>query len=110
MHLSIGGRFKLHENYTMTGIMNVDPEGGFAVIPGIWDPRAPDLACTMDLQFDPNDHNVFYFTTSQGVFKCNRRESDEPVKLGSDGLGTPTCLSMSDSEYLLVGFSCGSIA
>ena len=64
----------------------------------------------MELEFDPADSNVFYFSTSGALFKCNRRESTIPTKLVMDGLGAPTALSMSDQGYLLVGFSCGSIA
>lgn len=64
----------------------------------------------MDLEFDPNDQNIFYFSTTSSLYKCNRRESDEPVRLNTEGLGAPTAMSMSDSQYLLVGFTCGSIA
>ena len=64
----------------------------------------------MDLEFDPNDGNVFYFSTSESLFRCNRRIRNAPVKLNTEGLGAPTTISMSDCKYLLVGFSCGSIA
>jgi len=66
--------------------------------------------CTIDLEFDPNDQNIFYFSNSTSLYKYNRRESDLPMKLNTDGLGAPSALSMSDSQYLLVGFTCGSIA
>jgi hypothetical protein len=69
-----------------------------------------DMADTLDLEFDPNDQNIFYFATTAGLFKCNRRDSDIPFKMNTAGLGSPTALSMSDGQYLLVGFSCGSIA
>lgn len=64
----------------------------------------------MELEFDPNDNNVFYFSSSESLFKCNRRDSNVPTKLNTEGLGAPSALSMSDSDYLLVGFTCGSIA
>ena len=64
----------------------------------------------MELEFDPADSNVFYFSTSGALFKCNRRESTIPTKLITEDLGAPSALSMSDSGYLLVGFVCGSIA
>jgi len=64
----------------------------------------------MELEFDPNDNNVFYFSSSAALFKCNRRESNIPVRLNTEGLGAPSALSMSDSDHLLVGFTCGSIA
>ena len=99
MNLSIGGRFKLLENYTVNLQFHA---------PHVFD--GDDIAQTMDLEFDPNDQNVFYFSTSSSLYKCNRRESDEPVKMNTEGLGAPSALSMSDSQYLLVGFTCGSIA
>lgn len=68
------------------------------------------MAQALDLEFDPNDQNIFYFATSSGLYKVNRRENDTPMKLNTDGLGSPSALSMSDSQYLLVGFTCGSIA
>lgn len=64
----------------------------------------------MELEFDPKDSNVFYFSTSGNLFKCNRKDSMVPTKLITEGLGAPTALSMSDEDFLLVGFSCGSIA
>jgi hypothetical protein len=69
-----------------------------------------DISQSMDLEFDPNDGNVFYFSTSESLFRCNRRVSSVPAKLSTDDLGAPTAISMSDSKYLLVGFSCGSVA
>ena len=64
----------------------------------------------MELEFDPVDSNVFFFSTSSALFKCNRRDSTVPTKLAYEGLGAPTALSMSSEGFLLVGFSCGSIA
>jgi len=64
----------------------------------------------MELEFDPTDTNIFYFSTSRALFKCNRRHSPIPVKLETSGLGAPSALSMSDKQYLLAGFTCGSIA
>ena len=64
----------------------------------------------MELEFDPKDSNIFFFSTSGALFKCNRKESLVPTRLVTDGLGAPSALSMSDEGFLLVGFSCGSIA
>ena len=64
----------------------------------------------MQIEFDPRDTNIFYFSTSNALFKCNRRESDIPVKMDTEGLGAPSALSMSDEGFLLAGFTCGSIA
>jgi len=86
MHLSIGGRFKLLENYTIN----------LNFVPNLFD-NMDDMTMTLDLEFDPNDQNIFYFSTSGNLYKCNRRESDTPVKMNTDGLGAPTALSMSDS-------------
>jgi hypothetical protein len=102
LNLNIGGRFKLLENYSENLMYMPDvfknPDGFH------------DVAQALELEFDPTDHNVFYFSTTEALFKCNKRDSDVPVRLGTDGLGAPSALSMSDSGYLLVGFSCGSIA
>jgi len=69
-----------------------------------------DITQSMELEFDPTDNNIFYFSTSRALFKCNRRHSSVPVKLDTTGMGAPSALSMSDNKYLLVGFTCGSIA
>ena len=98
----MGGRFKLLENFSES--MMFMPEI-FENIDGL-----NDIGQSMELEFDPKDSNVFYFSTSGALFKCNRRDSMVPTKLICEGLGAPTALSMSDSGYLLVGFSCGSIA
>lgn len=101
LNLNIGGRFKLLENYSenLMFMPDIFKEDGLH-----------DIACSLELEFDPTDHNTFYFSTSEALFKCNRRESNVPVKLNSESLGAPTALSMSDQGYLLAGFSCGSIA
>jgi hypothetical protein len=69
-----------------------------------------DITQSLDLEFDPCNANVFYFSTSESLYRCNRRISNAPKKLSTEDLGAPTTISMSDDKYLLVGFSCGSIA
>ena len=65
----------------------------------------------LELEFDPTDMNVFYFSTSGALYKYNRKETNSgPVQLETEGMGSATALSMSNEGYLLVGFSCGSIA
>ena len=102
LNLNIGGRYKLLENFSQNLMFlpeifnNAD---GFG-----------DIAQSLDLEFDPIDPNVFYFSTSDGLFRCNRRLSNIPTRLSTEDLGAPTAISMSDNNYLLVGFSCGSIA
>ena len=102
LHLNMGGRFKLLENFSES--MMFMPEI-FENLDGM-----NDIGQGMELEFDPKDSNVFYFSTSGSLFKCNRKDSMVPTKLITEGLGAPTALSMSDEGFLLVGFSCGSIA
>ena len=102
LHLNMGGRFKLLENFSES--MMFMPEI-FENIDGY-----NDVAQGMELEFDPKDSNVFYFSTSGSLFKVNRKTSMVPTKLVTEGLGAPSALSMSDEGFLLVGFSCGSIA
>lgn len=102
LNLNIGGKFKLIQNFSEN----------LMFIPEVFENADgySDVTQSMDLEFDPNDGNVFYFSTSQSLFRCNRRVSSVPTKLNTDDLGAPTAISMSDSKYLLVGFSCGSVA
>jgi hypothetical protein len=65
----------------------------------------------MDVEFDPAEPQVFFFSTSQGLFKMDMRQQDAaPIKMENQGLNSPTALSMSDKGYLLAAYSCGSIA
>ena len=34
-----------------------------------------DISSSLDLEFDPQDVNAFYFSTSFGLFSINRKES-----------------------------------
>jgi len=62
------------------------------------------------MEFDPEESQIFYFTTSVGLFKVDKREqSDKPTQLDTIGLNSPTALSMSDKGFLLTAYSCGSI-
>ena len=69
-----------------------------------------DIAAALQIEFDPKDQNIFYFSTSSSLFKCSRKDTDIPAKLETVGLGAPTALAMSDEGFLLAGFACGSIA
>lgn len=86
-NLSIGGRFKLLENF----VVNLQ------FMPDIWSDTSKDFGQTFDLEFDPVDQNIFYFSTTTCLYKCNRKTSDTPVRLDTKGLGAPSALSMSDS-------------
>ena len=69
-----------------------------------------DITASLEVEFDPTDALVFYFSTSTGLYKLDKHEeSTVPVKLDTTGLSAPTALSMSDKGFLLASFSCGSI-
>lgn len=93
LNMSVGCHYKMIENF------NQDlTESGVA-----------EMATGLELEFDQTDSNIFFFGCSDGLFKVDRRISHEPTKLSTEGLGSPSALSMSDGRYLLVGFTCGSI-
>lgn len=96
----MGGRFKLLENYS-ENLMD---------LPELMEKDVFDISQSLELEFDSTDPNQLYFSSAEGLFKYNRRQSSVPTKLDTTGLASPTALSMSDKGYLLVGFSCGSIA
>jgi len=51
----------------------------------------------VEIEFDPIDPQLYFFSTSLGLFKIHRNDD------------SPTALSMCDKGYLLAAFSCGSI-
>ena len=57
----MGGRFKLLENFSES--MMFMPEI-FENLDGM-----ADIAQSMELEFDPEDSNIFYFSTSGALFK-----------------------------------------
>jgi len=64
---------------------------------------------SVELEFDPDDGQRFYFSTSAGLFKMDKNESELPTKFDTLGLNSPTALSMCDRGFLLASYSCGSI-
>lgn len=80
--------------------------------PNVIDPfKMDDITQSIEVEFDPAESQVFFFSTSEGLFKVDKRQQDPlPTKLDTVGLNSPTALSMSDKGYLLAAFSCGSIA
>lgn len=75
LNLNIGGRFKLLENYQENLMFSSDV---FHPVEGV----CTDISQAFKLEFDPTDHNVFYFSTSEALFKIDRREGDGvPVRL-----------------------------
>ena len=81
-------------------------------MPEVFGPHSDleDISQSLELEFDSQETNIFYFSCTVGLFKMDRRESSQPVKLDTTGLSAPTALSVSDKGYILVGFTCGSIA
>jgi hypothetical protein len=64
----------------------------------------------MEIEFDPTEPQVFFFSTTEGLFKIDKTLAIScPVKMDTTGLTSPTALSMSDKGYLLAAYSCGSI-
>merc|ERR1719263_1121914 len=100
LNLCLGGKFKMVLSYTdnlLSHITTIDDD-------------LDHIAASLEVEFDPIDTLVFYFSTSTGLYKLDKHEeSDVPVKLDTTGLSAPTALSMSDKGFLLASFSCGSI-
>ena len=71
LNMSIGGRFKLLENYNEQLIGYTE----------VLSHEMIDLAQSLELEFDSNDSNTFYFSTSEGLFKFNRKAASAPSKL-----------------------------
>lgn len=101
VNMNLGGKFKMTMIYTdnLMSYPNVIGLNEF-----------DDLTQSIEMEFDPEESQVFYFTTSEGLFKVDKREqSDKPQKMDTIGLNSPTALSMSDKGFLLTAYSCGSI-
>jgi hypothetical protein len=69
-----------------------------------------DLTQSIEIEFDPCDPKLFFFSTSEGLFKVNKNDQKSvPLKMNTIGLNSPTGLSLNNEGYLLASFSCGSI-
>ena len=69
-----------------------------------------DLTQSVEIEFDPKDPQVFFFSTGQGLFKLDKKDLNaKPIKMNTLGLNNNTALSLCDKGYLLAAFSCGSI-
>lgn len=101
LNLCLGGRYKMSLNYTdnlLKHIQNDDPD------------QLDDIIESIEIEFDPTDPQMFFFSTTTGLFKLDKHEdSSVPVKMDTIGLNSPTAISMSDKGFLLAAFSCGSI-
>lgn len=92
LNMSVGSRFKMIQNFSQDLTLSAADTTG------------------LTLEFDQTDANKFMFGCTSGLYKVDRKISQEPTKLSNEGLGAPSALSMSDDKYLLAGFTCGSIA
>ena len=101
VNMNLGGSFKMVMNYT----------DNLLLYPSVVDLAAfGDITASIQLEFDPTDPEIFFFSTSEGLFKIDKKDKDAaPVKMDTIGLNSPTALSMSDRGYLLAAYSCGSI-
>jgi hypothetical protein len=101
LNISLGGKFKMVLNYTEN----------LVEYPHVIDiTRITDVTQGIEIEFDPEDAQTFFFSTSEGLFKLSKTDgSGEPIKIDTIGLNSPTALSMSDKGFLLAAFSCGSI-
>jgi len=97
----MGGKFKMVLNYT----------DNLMLYPNVLDPfTMDDLIQSIEIEFDPTEPQVFFFSTSEGLFMIDKRKVEKtPLKLDTVGLNSPTAMSMSDKGYLLTAYSCGSI-
>ena len=62
VNLCLGGKFKMALNYTDNLLAHLDPLDLDNVIE------------SMEIEFDPIDPLVFFFSTSKGLFKLDKRE------------------------------------
>jgi hypothetical protein len=105
LNMSLGGKLKMVMNYhdnlfeyeNVINFMDLD-----------------NVIQSIEIEFDPEDTQIFFFATTEGLFKVDKKEkSQKPVKMDTMGLNSPTALSMSDKQkgkgYLLAAYSCGSI-
>lgn len=66
--MSMGGRFKLLENYSENLLYMPEVMGAH-----ISSNTIHDISQSLELEFDNTDPNIFYFSTCEGLFKFNRR-------------------------------------
>ena len=105
LNMSLGGKFKLLINYSdnLFEYENVIDQNFMM-----------DITSSIEIEFDPTDSTIFFFTTTEGLFKVDKKMMDKqagqkPVKMDTMGLNSPTAISLCDKGYLLAAYSCGSI-
>lgn len=98
LNMSLGGKFKMMLNYS-DNLFDYENAIDFE-----------NVIQSIEIEFDPEDPTIFFFATTMGLFKVDKKEkSQKPVKMDTIGLNSPTALSMSDKGFLLTAYSCGSI-
>ncbi len=73
LSMSIGSRYKLLENFQENLMMMKEVMGQNS--------SATDISQSMELEFDNRDPNIFYFSTCNGLFKFDRKQSKKPTRL-----------------------------
>lgn len=63
LHLSLGGQYKMVLNYT-DNLMDYPNVIDFM--------RMEDLTESIEIEFDPSEPQVFFFSTSEGLFKIDK--------------------------------------
>ena len=104
LNMSIGCKFKLSLNFTENLLDH-------PAVLAEDDPLGLNFASeTVEIEFDPVDPQLFFFSTSRGLFKIDKNETvATPQLLDTVGLNCPTALSICDRGFLLAAYSCGSI-
>ena len=98
LNMSLGGKFKMVLNYS-DNLFEYENVINFE-----------NVIQSIEIEFDPEDSQTFFFATTEGLFKVDKKEkSQKPVRMDTIGLNSPTAMSMSDKGFLLTAYSCGSI-
>lgn len=71
LSMSIGGKYKLLENYSENLMMMKEVVGSHSSM--------HEISQSMELEFDNRDPNTFYFSTCDGLFKFDRKQSKKPT-------------------------------
>lgn len=73
LSMSIGSRYKLLENFSENLMMMKEIFSKQS--------SSQDISQSMELEFDNRDPNIFYFSTCDGLFKFDRKQSKKPTRL-----------------------------
>lgn len=67
LHLSLGARVKM--NLAFSDDLRLYPE----VVDEL---EMEDMTMSIEIEFDPNEPQIFFFSTSKGLFKIDRQLQD----------------------------------